>query len=89
MFEDITEKKKEMIKSALGYDVSTELNAEAITQKIIRESKYFTEAVLRISTNNLKNCKTKIIFTKGDELYEFIIGDEDTLKITHTFNVTK
>ena len=87
MFEDITKEKKEIIKSTLEYDVTTKLNADAIAQKVITESKYFTEVELSFNFNKLKNDTIQLIFTKGDETKEFILKDNDTLNLTHTFNV--
>jgi len=90
MFEDITKAKKKLLKSSLGYDLTTVLDANAIAQKIVEKHQYNTSVKLEfniIKEKFGKNSIVKIIMTHKGKDTEYIIGNKDILKFTHYFDV--
>lgn len=84
MFEDITKAKKEIIKSVLGYDIITKLDANVIAQKIIERHKYNTSVKLEFKFNKKKG---KMIMNHNGKITEYNLLSNDTIKFTHNFDV--
>jgi len=88
MFEDITKEKKEMIKSALGLNLTTKLDVNEIAKKIVEKHKYNTKVKLEFKVKKSIFGKTiKMIMTHKGKVSEYDMGFNDTLKFTHYFNV--
>jgi len=87
MFEDITKEKKDLLKSALGLDLTTKLNANVIAEQIVEKQKYNTEVILEFKIKKLKNGTMTVTMNNRGQKSEYVLNEKDTLKFTHYFDV--